>query len=569
MWSIARHEVEEVQMAYLRGADALVECLQAVGTKRVYGVIGTSIVGFMDALYDARGAIRYISCRHEQVAGSMADAEGRLTRRPGVVALHSGPGALNAMISLANAAKDCSPVIAIAGSIKRRLQGCDGMLELDHVRVFRPLCRGTYRVEATYEIPAIFSQAYKAAMAGPGGPVLIEVPEDIWGDRDEVNLEALDLSVEPSPPISQDDVQQVAERLLQASRPVILAGGGVAYTHAEDLLRQLAEKWQIPVATTGNGRGALSELHPLSVGRAGYGGGNPVADQALKQADLIFGIGCTLSDMTTYEYTWPIQGEVVVVNLDTDNDLKKTPLRAIYADARDFLSRLTQALDSFPGADRSSWISDLEPVKAMWENLLSSSRTPERTPVSPAYVCHTLGQMLADDAIITVGAGMHLLYPMAFTPSRQPRTFLSAVNFGAMGFGFPASLAAKLVYPERTVVAVLGDGDFLMTVQDLETAVREKIAVKIMVINDNAYRVLAFRQQVHYQGRIYGTLHGNPDLIRLAESFGLPAWRIEKPDAVESVLKEALASSDPALIEVITDPQDIPPTNLEAVMGMR
>jgi acetolactate synthase-1/2/3 large subunit len=556
-------------MAYLRGADALVECLKAIGTKRVYGVIGTSIVGFMDALYDARETIRYISCRHEQVAGSMADAEGRLTRRPGIVALHSGPGALNAMISLANAAKDCSPVMAIAGSIKRRLQGCDGMLELDHVRVFRPLCRGTYRVEATYEIPAIFSQAYKAAMSGPGGPVLIEVPEDIWGDRDEVNLEAIDVSAEPPPSVNAEDVQRVAQRLLQAARPVILAGAGVTYTRAEDLLRQLAETWQIPVATTGNGRGALSELHPLSLGRAGYAGGNPVADQALKQADFVLGIGCTISDMTTYEYTWPIQGEVVVVNLDMDNDLKKTPLRAIYADARDFLTTLTEALESSPVSDRSAWITELAPVRTMWENLLSSSRTADRTPVSPAYVCHRLSQMLSDDAIITVGAGMHLLYPQAFIPSRQPRAYLSAVNFGAMGFGFPAALAAKLVYPERTVVAILGDGDFMMTVQDLETAVREKIGVKVMVINDNAYRVLAFRQQVHYQGRVYGTLHSNPDLVRLAESFGLPAWRLDKPGQVESVLNEALASSGPALIEVVTDPQDIPPTNLEAVMAMR
>jgi acetolactate synthase-1/2/3 large subunit len=555
-------------MAYLRGAEALVECLKAIGTKRVYGVIGTSIVGFMDGLYEARASIRYISCRHEQVAGSMADAEGRLTRRPGVVALHSGPGALNAMISLANAAKDCSPVIAVAGSIKRRLQGCNGMLELDHVRVFRPLCRGTYRVEATYEIPAILSQAYKAAMAGPGGPVLIEVPEDIWGDRDEVNVEAMDLTVESPPPINQEDVNRVAERLARASRPVILAGAGVVYTHAEDLLRQLAEKWQMPVATTGNGRGALSERHPLSVGRAGYGGGNPIADQALKQADFVLGIGCTLSDMTTYEYNWPIRGEVVVVNLDTDNDLKKTPLQAIYADARDFLLNLTDIQDSFPILDRPSWISELAPVKTMWENLLNSGRNASRTPVSPAHVCHALSQMLADDAIITVGAGLHLLYPMAFIPSRQPRTFLSAVNFGAMGFGFPAALAAKLVHPERTVVAVLGDGDFLMTVQDLETAVREKIAVKIMVINDNAYRVLAFRQQLQFQGRVYGTLHGNPDLTKLAESFGLPGWRIETPDQVDSVLTEALASSGPALVEVVTDPQDIPPTNLEAAMMM-
>src|SRR6516165_10537678 len=158
-----------------RGTDAVTQCLSQMGVKRVYGVIGTSIVGFLDGLYEVRETIRYISCRHEQVAASMADAEGRLTRRPGVVALHSGPGALNAMISLANAAKDCSPVIAIAGSIKRRLQGCDGMLELDHVRVFQPICRATFRIDDVRTIPAIFTHAWNAAMSGPCGPVLVEV----------------------------------------------------------------------------------------------------------------------------------------------------------------------------------------------------------------------------------------------------------------------------------------------------------------------------------------------------------------------------------------------------------
>ncbi|MCS6804343.1 MAG: thiamine pyrophosphate-binding protein [Acidobacteriota bacterium] len=556
-------------MTTMRGAEALVQCLKAIGTKRVYGVIGTSIVGFVDGLYDARDQIRYISCRHEQVAASMADAEGRLTRRPGVVALHSGPGALNAMISLANAAKDCSPVIAIAGSIKRKLQGCDGMLEMDHVRVFRPLCRGTYRVEATYQIPLIFSQAYKAAMSGPGGPVLIEVPEDIWNDRDQIRWEELDLTVDPPPPVDAQQVRAIAERLLQSARPVILSGAGVAYTHSEDLLRQLAETWQIPVATTGNGRGTLSELHPLSLGRAGYAGGTPMADEALKRADFVLGIGCTLSDMTTYEYTWPVSGEVVVVNLDTDNDRKKVPLRAIYADARDFLVELTRQLQAMPASDRAAWIAELAPVRSMWENLLSSGRNVDRTPVPPARVCHQLSQLLSEDDIVTVGAGMHLLYPMAFTPARRPRTYLSAVNFGAMGFGFPAALAAKLVHPEKKVVAILGDGDFMMTVQDLETAAREKIGVTVIIINDNAYRVLAFRQQVHFHGRLYGTLHGNPDFLRLAESFGLRAWRLEQPDEVSSVLSEALSSEAPTLIEVMTDPQDIPPTNLEAVMGMQ
>lgn len=555
-------------MAKMRGTDAVTQCLVRMEVQRVYGVIGTSIVGFLDGLYEARERIRYVSCRHEQVAGSMADAEGRLTRRPGIVALHSGPGALNAMISLANAAKDCSPVIAISGSIKRKLNGCDGMLELDHVRVFQPLCRATFRVESAHDIPGIFSKAWNAALAGPGGPVLVEVPEDVWVERDAVDVDSLDLSVAKPESLARSTVEELYRRLCSAARPVILAGAGVSYTGSGPLLARLVEKRSIPVVTTGNGRGAISELHPLSLGRAGYGGGNPVADEALKRADFILGIGCTMSDMTTYEYTWPIRGEIVVVNLDTDNDQKRIPLEAIYADAGEFLRDLLVIANEQAAAEQINWINELQPQRDAWTNLLASSLNTDRSPISPAYVCHRLRDRLDASAIMTVGAGMHLLYPMAFIPSRQPLTFLSAVNFGAMGFGFPASLAAKLIHPERQVVAVLGDGDFMMTVHDLETAVREGIAVRIFIVNDNAYRVLAFRQRVQLGGRVYGSLHQNPDFLKLAEAFGMKAWRIREAADVDDVLTAALAESGPTLVEIVTDSNDIPPTNLEAAMNM-
>ena len=183
-------------------------------------------------------------------------------------------------------------------------------------------------------------------------------------------------------------------------------------------------------------------------------------------------------------------------------------------------------------------------------------------------MCDRLRERLPEDAIITVGAGLHLLYPMAFIPSKLPLTFLSAVNFGAMRFGFPASLAAKLIYPERPVIAVLGDGDFLMTVQDLETAVREQIPVRIFIVNDNSYRVLAFRQRVQFQGRVHGTLHDNPDFCKLADSFHIPAWRIDQPGQIDGVLDAALAATGPSVVEIVTAADDVPPMNLEAAMRM-
>lgn len=555
-------------MPSLRGADAVAEWLQRMEVPRVYGVIGTSIVGLLDGLYHVRDRVRYISCRHEQVAASMADAEGRLTRRPGVVALHSGPGALNAMISLANAAKDCAPLIAIVGATKRKLAGCDGMLELDHVRAFRPLCRAALRVERASELPRALGLAWEAAIGGPGGPALVEVPEDIWVQREEMELDVVSTSRAAPESAARSVLESVFLRLRAAARPMLLAGAGVSNAGASELLAKLAESRGIPVATTGNGRGAISELHPQSLGRAGYGGGNPVADEALKRADFILGIGCTMSDMTTYEYTWPIVADIVVVNLDSDNDRKRIPLEAVYADAGQFLRDLLTLAEAEAAPKSPDWTGLLSDQRESWRHLLSASLDPQRHPISPGYVCHRLAERLDDEAIVTVGAGMHLLYPMAFLPTRGPRTYLSAVNFGSMGFGFPAALAAKLVCPQRQVVAILGDGDFLMTVQDLETAVREKIAVRFLVINDNSYRVLAFRQRVQLDGRLYGSLHQNPDFLKLADAFGLRAWRIQDGAGVDGVLDAALAEAGPSLVEVVTDPNDIPPTNLLAAMGM-
>lgn len=199
---------------------------------------------------------------------------------------------------------------------------------------------------------------------------------------------------------------------------------------------------------------------------------------------------------------------------------------------------------------------------------MEEARSSDREPLSGARVIHELSLLLPRERIITVGAGTHLLYPMAFLPCLEPLTYLSAVNFGAMGFGFPAAMAAKLVHPEREVVAILGDGDFMMTLQDLETACREGIKVLVLVMNDHMYRVLNLRQRIQCQGRILGTCHGNPDFAALARSFGAAGWRLEKVADIQPVLREALAVEGPAVVDVVIDPDDLPPFNLEASLRM-
>jgi acetolactate synthase-1/2/3 large subunit len=551
-------------------AQVLIEGIKAMGARRIYGVIGTSNISFVDALYDHQDKIRYISCRHEQVAASMADAEGRLTGVPGVVLTHSGPGTLNALVSVGNAYKDCSPMIVLSGAVKRKLRGSDGMLEADHTSIFGPLCKGVFRLEDAERAGAVFSKAFTLAVSGARGPVLIEVPEDVWGEELQGPLPDFRLSAEYRPPLHVEDVWRALGVVKEARRPLLLSGGGVAYSGSSDLMLRFAEALQAPVITTGNGRGTIPEDHPLCLGRAGFGGGNTVADTALGEADVVLGLGCTLSDMTTYEYTLPVGGDVILINVDLEGMLTSR-YRARYmveADVKDFLVEALGAIKDYLPPPRDEWWELLEPKRREWRSQVEAAIASDKVPLSPGRVVHELGQLLPEEHIITVGAGTHLLYPMAFLPCREPLTFLSAVNFGAMGFGFPAALAAKLVYPEKEVVAILGDGDFMMTLQDLETACREGIKARVLVINDNMYRVLNLRQKVQCGGRVLGTCHGNPDFTALARSFGASGFRLERVEDITGILSEALAAPGPAVVDVIIDPNDLPPLNLEATLRM-
>ncbi len=555
-------------MPSMTAGQILVKCLQSASVKRVSGVIGTSLLGLFDALYDARDSLRYISCRHEQVAASMADVEGRLTGRPGVAVVHAGPGALNAMISVANAAKDASPMILITGAVKRKLRGTGGMLEVDHRTAFKPFCKAVFTVETADDMASAVAKAFSLSLKGDKGPCVIEVPEDLWFEKTEAPSQFGSI-VPPAPQVVDAiKVKEILSALKNARLPLMLSGGGVAYSGSHKVLVKLAERLGCPVITTGNGRGTIPEDHPLCLGRVGFGGSSIVADKALKTADMVLCLGCSLSDVTTYEFTWLPSGRVVAITLE---DIPAERLsymdEVITCDVADFLEKACQVIDDNNMPIKNTWDDILAESRKEWRDMVSTNLKEGKT-LRPGLVCQKLARLIPDDTIISVGSGMHVLYPMVFIPSTRPLSYLSSGNFGAMGFGMAAGLAAKLIYPKKTVISILGDGDFMMTVQDMETAIRECIPLKIIVINDMSYRVLRMRQEIQLNGRVYGTLHGNPDFRSLAESFGAAGFCLEGPEDIDDVLQAFLSEDGPALIDVKADPEDIPPTNLEAALGM-
>jgi len=553
----------------MRGGKLFVECLLKAGVKRIYGVVGTSVIDFVNFLYEERDKIRYISCRHEQTACSMADAEGRLTEKPGIVLTHSGAGTLNIALPLAIASKDCSPVIAITGGKRRKKRGRDGFLEIDHKGVFEKICKDVLYIEKVEDIPEIFSKAYKTSIRDAKGPVMIEIPEDLWIEERNIDSIEIDLTI-PTPPIpSEEEIQNFYSLLKSSKKPLLVVGGGANSEKISSKLVNFIEKNSIPIITTGNGRGSLPENHPLCMGRAGFAGGNPSADYAFKNADFILLLGCTLSDTLTYEDTWlPSAQKIVMVNTDESALKKKYPVEIttkIHADAFAFVEKILELL---PIPANKDWLEELKTKKKEWDEVLKNFANPDKKSISPAFVLKKLREMLSEDAIITTGQGLHLLYANYYLTCYKPKTFLSSNNFGAMGFGFPSALSAKLVCPEKEVICILGDGDFMMTLQDLETAVREKINVKTFILNDNSYRVL-FATQMMTLGISYGTEHTNPDFVKLAEVFGARGYRIEKPDDAEKILKEVIMEKTPCIVEIPVDKYDFPPVNTEAILGMK
>lgn len=552
-------------MAQQTTADALLACLKAAGVLRVYGLIGSSTTPFYRALASACGRIRYISVRHEQVAMAMADAEGRLTGRPGIAVVHAGAGVLNAALGLAAAAKDCSPLLVIAGGVKQALASQDGMLEVDQAAVLSPFIKAFFRVERPSDVPRAFLSAWRAAIAAPPGPVVFQVSEDLWDRAEEiadVAASEFQLPVAPAP----SEMDSVVQGLRAAERPLLVAGGGVQ--HASARLLQLVEAARLPVITTGNGRGAVAEDHLLCFGRAGYAGGTGAADYALATADFVLFLGCGLSDLLTYDYRRLPAGRLAFVDADgpyLQRMKQRFPEGGVHVgDAAAAVEQLLAA--GLKGLCRANWWNRLEVARAAWLGMVQQCAFA-RKPLLATYALSRLAPILPRNTILTCGTGLHLLPVNAALPCYGSRQYLSACNFGAMGFAFGAAMAARLVYPDRTVVCAIGDGDFLMTSADLETAAREDIMPLVVVLNDGGYGAL--RMVSGLRGFRYGSDHGNPDFPALAAAYGLRGVRAADPIEVEAVFRQALEPDGPRLLELIIDPREQPPANWPAVLGMK
>jgi acetolactate synthase-1/2/3 large subunit len=548
-------------------AELVVQVLADTGVKQVFGISGDSVLALIDAM-DHTPGIRYMPVCHEQVGTAMADGYARVTGRPGVVLAHMGPGVCNVVIGLASAYRDSSPVIALTGVREKDKIGRDSWHEIDQLSLLQPITKWRARIATADSAARIMRLAVTQALSGRMGPVHVELPKDIARVESDVEAgEPLDCAalleaarVAPNPGL----VAQACDLLLAAERPVIFAGGGVLHSGASASLTAFAELLAIPVATTNKGRSSIPEDHPLCLGPSGRYG-TPFADKQIKQADVLLGLGCRFSDLSTRDWTL-IAPETKIIHVDIDpKELGRQydEELSILGDAELFLQTALKELKK-----RAS----VKPIQGSLEThprvrALVREREAEREaffapsahasiPGQPHLLVKEISDTLARDAIISLGSGLYSRFSGRIRVA-APRSYLKSVGLGAMGWAFPAAMGAKLAEPSRQVVALLGDGDFMMVMQDLETAVRENIAVAVVVFNDYGHASIREIQRREYGGRIVGSDYKPPPFHEIARVMGAVGVRANKLEEVKPALSTLLKSGKPGLLEIAIAPQPL------------
>jgi acetolactate synthase I/II/III large subunit len=515
--------------------------MEREGAEYVFGLPGEETLDLMDSL--SRSRLKFVLTRHESGAAFMAGAYGRLTGKPGVCLATLGPGATNLITGIADALLDRAPLVAITGQVALDRIHKEFHQYIDIVEVLRPVTKWNARVEIAEVIPEMVGKAFKIAAAEKPGATHLELPENIGAMQ--TTGEPLSLMEPEYPRPNLESVRRAAELICSARRPIVLAGNGVARRRASPELRAFAHKTNIPVANTFMGKGVLDYLDPLSALTVGLRSCD-LNNCGLDEADVVIAVGY---DLVEYSPSfWNPDRSKKIVHVDTrpsEVDDHYMPEVEIVSELKDSLEALAIACDR-SAAEYGSKTRDL----VLHE--LAAHRDDAGFPPKPQKLLADLREVLDGTDILVSDVGAHKLWIAWMYPAREPNTVLISNGFASMGVGLPGALAAKLVYPERKVVAVCGDGSFLMSAAELETAKRLGTAFVTVVWVDGGLGLIELKQHKRF-GREFGVCFGNPDLAGYARSFGLPGFRIESAEEFLPTLKKALALSEPAVIEVPVD----------------
>ncbi|MBD9597747.1 MULTISPECIES: thiamine pyrophosphate-dependent enzyme [unclassified Ensifer] len=536
------------------GGQLLVECLLALGATKSFGVPGESYLAVLDALHDTPGRLDFVLCRNEGGAAFMAAACGKLTGKPGICFVTRGPGATNASIGVHTAMQDSVPMILFVGQVGTDMKGREAFQEVDYKAVFGTMAKWAVEIDQVERIPEIVSRAWTMAVSGRPGPVVIALPEDMLTSLTTAPVLSgpVDL-VEPAPTAST--MKQVREMLVSAKRPVILYGGCNWKDGSMAIVQRFAEASDIPVVAVFRYQDQYDNASPTFCGEAGVGMVASIKE-LLKNADVILAINNRFGENSTDGYTLfevpqPQQKIIHVHGSDLEIGKIYRPALGIHSGPNAFAEAL--------GA--------LEPIKGGWAEWRGKARAAYEkgfelpdlpSPVDMGKVTAFLNDVLPDDVILTNGAGNFTVWPNKFFKF-GPRARLLAPQSGAMGYGVPAAVAAKVAHPDRTVVCFAGDGDFQMNCQELATALQHGAQPIILLLNNGIYGTIRAHQERTYPARVSGTSMINPDFVALAKSYGFHAERVESTIDFAAAFERARASKTGALLDLDISPEALTP----------
>ena len=546
------------------GARLVVDSLKREGVKVIFGIPGLTNMPIYDAFLEdlQNGELRHVLMRHEQAAVHAADGFARASGRPGVCTATSGPGATNLVTGMVTAYWDSSPVVALTGQVVRPVIGKMAFQEADTPGIFANAAKYVVQLKNIYEIPIWIKNAFYIASTGRPGPVVVDIPRDIqlekiedvkWPERPEVKgYRPFRTIIDPV------KIKRAAEILVEAEKPIILAGTGAVWSNATPEILELSELLAIPMVSTLPGKSAIPHDHPLVLGAMGYYG-RAEASMAALESDAMLVVGARLSDrtFTSYDEMIETRKKFIMINIDpTDSERAFKIDVPMYGDAKVLLREIIKAVRELGRKrDNSAWVKRVKELRDYYAQFYYHE---EDGKLKPWKILKTIRNSIPRDSIVTTGVGQHQMWSEVFWEVLEPRTFLSSTGMGTMGFGLPAAMGAKMARPDKVVVDLDGDGSFLMTANNLATAVDEHIPI-ISVIFDNRTLGLVRQVQDLFQSRrVVGVDYGpSPDFVKFAEAFGALGFNATSYDEIERSIKTAIKENIPAVIRVPIDKEEL------------
>ncbi len=541
----------------LSGAEIFIESLKKEGVRHIFGYPGGVVLNIFDLLHDEKD-IQLILTRHEQGAVHAADGYARASGRPGVALVTSGPGATNTVTGIATASMDSIPLVVFSGQVPTMLIGNDAFQEADIVGITRPCTKYNFLVKDVKDIARIIKEAFYIATTGRPGPVLVDLPKDVTSSKiDFVWPEGIKIrSYNPTYEGNKWMIKNAANFIAKAKKPVIIAGGGVIISGASKELKELAEICQVPVTMTLMGLGSFPGSHKLSLGMPGMHG-TYYANRSIQDSDLLVAIGMRFDDRVTGRIS-AFAPNAKIIHIDIDPTSIKKNVRVdvpVVGDVKRVLNTLIRILKEETKEQwkeiRKGWIKQINAWKA--ERPMSYDKSADI--IKPQFVVEKIYELTKGDAIITTEVGQNQMWTAQFYKFDKPRTLLSSGGLGTMGYGFPAAIGAQLAFPNKLVVDIAGDGSIQMNIQELATAVINKLPIKVAILNNRYLGMVRQWQELFFQERYSHTKLDEivPDFVKIAEAYSAVGLRATKKSEVEPVLKEALRIKRPVFMDFVVD----------------